>query len=48
MKVFEATTDYYKDVRRLLELCCHFIDLVSVHAQNMLQKSQLQRVNRIA
>ena len=30
-----------------MELCCHFIDLVSVHARNMLQKIQLQRVNRI-
>ena len=40
-------TDYYKDAQRLLELCCHFINLVSVHAQNVLQNIQLQRVNQI-
>ena len=30
-----------------LELCYNFIDLASVHAQKMLPKLQLQRVNRI-
>ena len=41
-------TDYYKDARLLLELCCNCIDLYSVHVRKMLQKPQLQRVNRIS
>ena len=35
------------DLWQPLNLCCHFIDLVCGYAQNMLQKIQLQRVNRI-
>ena len=38
---------HYKDTWRQLKLCCHITDLVCVHARNMLQKIQLQRVNRI-
>ena len=37
-----GSRDLYKDPRRLLDLCCHFIDLVCVHVQNMLQKILLQ------
>ena len=42
-----GSKDYYKDTRRVLELCCHFTDLMCEHARNMLQRIQLQRVNRI-
>ena len=42
-----ATTDFYKDTPQQLDMWCNFIDLVSEHAQKMLQKRQLQRVNLI-
>ena len=42
-----VTTDNFIDTLRQLDMWCNFIDLVSEHAQKMLQKRQLQRVNRI-
>ena len=39
--------DYSMDPRWPLNLCCHFIDLVYVHAWNLLCKIPLQRLNRI-
>ena len=46
--VARVRADYYKDPRQLLDLYSNFIDLVYVYARNMLQKIQLQRVNRIS
>ena len=48
VKAFDSlTTDYNKDAWLQLELRYNFIDLASVHARKMLQKLQLERVNRI-